>query len=675
MAAQECNTTYQECMDHCNLQNDSACSLLKPNLTPHQPVDWSDKIVVSSITGTSTDAAYIYETDTIYIDWAVLNDSDSDAGSFTTSLYVDGALKYSWSHTSGLQGHYYSSVEDYSIGTLSAGTHTITIVADSGETVSESNESDNQYVRQVTVLSIHPNITPYQPAGWSDKIVVSTTTETNTDASVLSETDTIYVDWAIINDSGNDAGSFTTSLYVDGALKHSWNHSGLQGHYYSSVEDYNIGSLSAGEHEIKIIADPTSVVDESNELDNEFVKTITVVLTDLCPSDPNKTEPGQCGCNTPDTDTDGDSVADCNDQCADTDPSDPSVDQIGCADSQKDCNGTPGGTAVEDNCGVCDTDPSNDCTQDCAGTWGGTAAEDNCAVCDTDPSNDCTEDCAGTWGGTAVEDNCGTCDTDPNNDCTQDPILPGDQNNDGIINLSDVVLALQIITYTPSPVPVFKEADINGDGKIGLEEALEALQVSSELKAQPSPPPGTVVSAGGRIWMDRNLGASQVATSSTDQAAYGDLYQWGRSTDGHQLRTSHTTTITSSTDDPGHADFILSSDDWRVPHNNNLWQGVSGINNPCPAGFRLPTATELTTERVSWASNDSEGAFGSPLKLVLAGFRFLRDGTEKVVGTEGSYWSSLTSTAYVTHMSIGTGYATMYSEYRGDGPSVRCIMD
>ncbi|PKG42563.1 hypothetical protein, partial [Psychroflexus sp. MES1-P1E] len=28
----------------------------------------------------------------------------------------------------------------------------------------------------------------------------------------------------------------------------------------------------------------------------------------------------------------------------------------------------------------------------------------------------------------------------------------------------------------------------------------------------------------GEIWMDRNLGASQVATSSIDAAAYGDLY-------------------------------------------------------------------------------------------------------------------------------------------------------
>jgi len=33
--------------------------------------------------------------------------------------------------------------------------------------------------------------------------------------------------------------------------------------------------------------------------------------------------------------------------------------------------------------------------------------------------------------------------------------------------------------------------------------------------------------------MDRNLGATQVATSSTDENSYGDLYQWGRRADGH----------------------------------------------------------------------------------------------------------------------------------------------
>jgi hypothetical protein len=99
----------------------------------------------------------------------------------------------------------------------------------------------------------------------------------------------------------------------------------------------------------------------------------------------------------------------------------------------------------------------------------------------------------------------------------------------------------------------------------------------------------------GKTWMDRNLGASQVATSSTDAASYGDLYQWGRRADGHQCRTSPTTATLSSVDQPAHGNFILAPNapnDWRSPQNNNLWQGVTGVNNPCPSGYRVPTQTE-----------------------------------------------------------------------------------
>jgi len=46
---------------------------------------------------------------------------------------------------------------------------------------------------------------------------------------------------------------------------------------------------------------------------------------DNCPNDPNKSEPGQCGCGNPDTDTDADGTADCNDNC----PSDPNKTEPG----------------------------------------------------------------------------------------------------------------------------------------------------------------------------------------------------------------------------------------------------------------------------------------------------------------------------------------------------------
>jgi hypothetical protein len=52
------------------------------------------------------------------------------------------------------------------------------------------------------------------------------------------------------------------------------------------------------------------------------------------------------------------------------------------------------------------------------------------------------------------------------------------------------------------------------------------------------------------VWLDRNLGATQVATSFDDSAAYGDLYQWGRAKDGHEDRTRNSTsaTLTSGID-------------------------------------------------------------------------------------------------------------------------------
>jgi uncharacterized protein (TIGR02145 family) len=182
----------------------------------------------------------------------------------------------------------------------------------------------------------------------------------------------------------------------------------------------------------------------------------------------------------------------------------------------------------------------------------------------------------------------------------------------------------------------------------------------------------------GKTWMDRNLGALQVATSSTDAAAYGYLYQWGRLSDGHQARTSGTTTTLSSTDNPGHSDFIFaptSPNDWRSPQNTNLWQGVSGTNNPCPAGYRLPTKAEWDAERLSWSSNNAAGAFASPLKLPVAGARFYDCGLLHEVGYQGYYWSSTVNITNSDYLFFYSSYAKMENMFRAWGFSVRCIKD
>ena len=191
------------------------------------------------------------------------------------------------------------------------------------------------------------------------------------------------------------------------------------------------------------------------------------------------------------------------------------------------------------------------------------------------------------------------------------------------------------------------------------------------------------VTHNGKTWLNNNLGANYAdknhanfapgtqATASNDADAYGGLYQWGRGSDGHESRTSGTTSTRSAGDDPGHGDYILSANDWRATYNAALWQGVNGTNNPCPTGYRVPTEAEYTQLGFTNAST----ALNSALKLPLSGDRNKGDGSVVHEGSYGFYWSSTPSNAnargYVFYSS--TSLTATYN--RAEGFAVRCIKD
>ncbi len=101
---------------------------------------------------------------------------------------------------------------------------------------------------------------------------------------------------------------------------------------------------------------------------------------DACPDDPNKLDPGACGCGVADTDSDGDGVADCIDGCP-TDPLKTSPGACGCGIPDTDTDGDGAADCIDG----CPTDPLKTSPGACG-----------CGVPDIDSDGDGVPDCIDT---------------------------------------------------------------------------------------------------------------------------------------------------------------------------------------------------------------------------------------------------------------------------------------
>ena len=192
---------------------------------------------------------------------------------------------------------------------------------------------------------------------------------------------------------------------------------------------------------------------------------------------------------------------------------------------------------------------------------------------------------------------------------------------------------------------------------------------------------GTVTSPyTGRVWLDRNLGASQVCTSFDDPLCYGDYYQWGRNFDGHQdSGSATTTTLATDVNNVGHGNLILGSGDWAsVDSNKSIrsanWSKTDG-SSVCPVGFRVPSITELRAETLDNGVTNRNTAFTNFLKLPSAGIRDTLHTNGMVLYVFSTVWAiSPTSIPIMNYLLFeATSAATTGSYNTTAASSVRCI--
>ena len=172
-------------------------------------------------------------------------------------------------------------------------------------------------------------------------------------------------------------------------------------------------------------------------------------------------------------------------------------------------------------------------------------------------------------------------------------------------------------------------------------------------------------------WAKSNVNMPGTFAAKPEDA--GLFYQWGSNVGW------------SSTDPLTATDGINT---WRdLSEKGNTWQTAK---NPCPAGWRVPTETELNSltnttyvTRVWTTENGVNGyrltdkTTNTSLFLPAAGGRFGSNGSLSGVGTYGNYWSSTpynTTNAYYLYFS-STNMDPSYDYNKAFGFTVRCVAE
>lgn len=169
---------------------------------------------------------------------------------------------------------------------LPSGTYELTVLLDPDDFEDETNENDNtRSVLFDVVADTQPaDLGPFTPAGWSGPVVIADAPNMVIDAAEIDETEIVYINFAFANFGPGDAGPFDVWVTLnDGPPAEFEVSAGLAaGFFIDGVDLLTAGPLPAGEYTVSVSLDPLDSVVETDELNNMFSSTFTVVPAAGC---------------------------------------------------------------------------------------------------------------------------------------------------------------------------------------------------------------------------------------------------------------------------------------------------------------------------------------------------------------------------------------------------------
>ena len=247
------NVTVKVCADSDNeiaesnetnncIENVLECPPCKPDLT---------------VTGLTTPES-IYANLSNTINATVSNIGEGDACAFNVSLLADGSVVDTRS-VAGLTAN--ESVNlNFTWTPTHAGEYELCVLTDSNDEIVESDETNNEYCENVTVLESKPELVIV-------RIALKTTGYVNED-NVLG---------VLVKNIGVlDAGSFDVSLSVDGTSLGEQTVTSLAAGESTELE-YTWTPIEPGEHVLSATADTNNEVEEYNETNNGYTR-ISVII-------------------------------------------------------------------------------------------------------------------------------------------------------------------------------------------------------------------------------------------------------------------------------------------------------------------------------------------------------------------------------------------------------------